>query len=60
MKEMRVSYEELDRDKAVRAVAASAQRLFPIVSEQQARDLAALILRDLETRGIRLCRQTPE
>jgi hypothetical protein len=55
-----VTYEELDPDKAVRVVAASAQRLFPIVSEQQARDLAALILRDLETKGIRLCRQKPE
>jgi hypothetical protein len=48
--------EELERDEAVRVVAASAQRLFPIVSQQQAREIAALILRDLQARDIRLVR----
>lgn len=47
---------ELKHDEAVGVVAASARRLFPIVSEQQARDLATLILNDLLGRGIRLVR----
>ncbi len=47
---------ELSRDAAVDLVAASARRLFPIVSEQQARELASLVLRDLAARGIRLVR----
>jgi 2-hydroxychromene-2-carboxylate isomerase len=51
---------ELDRDKAIYAVTASAKRLFPIVSEQQARDLAALVLRDLEAQGIRLVQELLE
>ena len=46
----------LATEEAVEAVAASARRLFPIVSEQQARDLACLVLRDLAARGIRLVR----
>lgn len=41
---------------AIAAVAASARRLFPLVSEEQARDLAAAVLGDLEVRGIRLVR----
>lgn len=49
-------YKELALRDAVEAVAASARRLFPIVSEQQARDLAAAVLRDLEAEGIRLAR----
>ncbi len=49
-------HEELSRDEAVGVVAMSARRLFPIVSEQQARELAALVLRDLEARGVRLVR----
>lgn len=49
--------EELSRDEAVTVVAMSARRLFPIVSEQQARELAALILRDLEGQGVRLVRE---
>ena len=48
--------EELPQDDAVDAVAASARRLFPIVSEQQARELATLVLRDLAERGIHLVR----
>lgn len=48
--------EELSRDEAVDVVAASARRLFPVVSEQQARELASLVLRDLAARGIRLVR----
>ncbi len=48
--------QELDRNEAVNVVAASARRLFPIVSEQQARELAALLLGDLEAGGIRLMR----
>lgn len=47
---------ELTRDEAVSVVAASARRLFALVSEQQARDLAALVLNDLAARGIRLVR----
>ncbi|MFL5254445.1 MAG: hypothetical protein ACJ8AI_16410 [Rhodopila sp.] len=45
---------ELSRDEAVDVVAEAARRLFPVVSEQQARQLAALVLRDLEAHGIRL------
>ncbi len=48
--------EELGREEAVGVVAASARRLFPVVSEQQARELATLVLRDLAGRGIRLVR----
>lgn len=48
--------EKLGRDEAVEVVARSARRLFPIVSEQQARELAGLILQDLESRGIGLVR----
>jgi hypothetical protein len=48
--------EELTTDEATDAVAASARRLFPLVSTQQARDLAILVLRDLEASGIRLMR----
>lgn len=51
-----MEYEKLAQDEAVGVVAASARRLFPIVSEQQARELAQLMLRDLEVRGIRLVR----
>lgn len=49
-------HEDLSRAEAVDVVATSARRLFPIVSEQQARELAALVLRDLEARGVRLVR----
>lgn len=49
-------YKELALRDAVEAVAASARRLFPMVSEQQARDLAAAVLRDLQAEGIRLAR----
>lgn len=51
-----MEHEELERDEAVGVVAASARRLFPIVSEQQARELATLVLRDLAAGGIRLVR----
>jgi hypothetical protein len=51
-----VANEELGRDEAVAVVAASARGLFPLVSEQQARELAALVLRDLAKRGLRLVR----
>lgn len=47
---------ELEHGEAVEVVAASARHLFPIVSPQQARDLAALMLRDLAARGVRLVR----
>jgi len=50
------SQEELSHHEAVGVVAASARRLFSVVSEQQARELATLVLRDLEARGIRLVR----
>lgn len=49
-------HEELGPQEAVRAVAGSARRLFPFVSEQQARDLAAAVLRDLALDDIRLVR----
>ena len=48
--------DDLTQGEAVDAVAASARRLFPIVSEQQARELATLVLRDLAARGIHLVR----
>ncbi len=48
---------ELDRDEAVRVVAASARKLFPLVSERQAREMAALVLRDLEGCGMALVRR---
>jgi hypothetical protein len=52
-----VAHEALDRDEAVGVVAMSARRLFPIVSEQQARELAVLMLRDLAAQGVRLVRE---
>lgn len=48
--------DELASDEAIAVVAASARHLFPTVSEQQARQLATLVLRDLAARGIRLVR----
>ena len=51
-----MEHEELGQDEAVNLVAASACRLFSVVSEQQARELAALVVRDLASRGIRLVR----
>ena len=45
---------DLNREQAISAVSASVRRLFTIVSEQQARDLAALVLEDLHARGVRL------
>lgn len=49
-------HEELGPEDAVNAVAGSARRLFPFVSAQQARDLAAAVLRDLDLDNIRLVR----
>lgn len=46
----------LEHSEAVEVVAASGRRLFPALSQQQARDLAALMLRDLAARGVRLVR----
>lgn len=54
-----MTHEELEGDEAVRIVAASARRLFPVVSQQQAREIASLILRDLRARDIRLVRCQP-
>lgn len=51
--------DELASEEAIQVVAATAQRLFPMVSEQQARQLAALVLCDLAARGIRLVRDQP-
>ena len=48
--------EALDQDEAIGVVAASARRLFPLVSERQAREMASLVLRDLQGRGISLVR----
>lgn len=47
---------ELTQDEAVAAVAASVRRLFAFVSEQQAREVAAAVLRDLQGKRIRLFR----
>ncbi len=44
----------LGREQAAAVVAAAVRRLFTIVSEQQARELAALVLRDLEAHGVHL------
>ena len=46
----------LTQAEAVQAVAASARRLFPLVSEQQARNLATSVLHDLKAQGIGLVR----
>ena len=51
-----MEHEELGPRQAVDIVAGSARRLFPLVSEQQARDLAAAMLRELEAADIRLVR----
>ena len=48
--------EELAQGEAVDVVAETARRLFPIVSEQRARELAARVLHDLAERGIHLVR----
>lgn len=48
--------EALDQNEAIGVVAASARRLFPLVSEQQAREMASLVLRDLKAGGISLVR----
>jgi hypothetical protein len=53
---IRPEHEELGQREAVDAVARSARRLFPFVSEQQARDLAAAVLRDLASEDICLVR----
>lgn len=42
----------LSREQAISAVSASVRRLFTVVSEQQARDLAALVLQDLHAQGV--------
>lgn len=47
---------DLSREQAISAVSASVRRLFTVVSEQQARDLAALVLEDLRAQGVRLVR----
>lgn len=49
---------ELNQAQAVDVVAASARKLFPLVSERRARELAALVLRDLNAGGITLVRRT--
>jgi hypothetical protein len=46
--------DDLSETDAVRIVARSVRRLFSIVSEPQARDLASTVLRDLRKQGIRL------
>lgn len=46
----------LDDSEAVEAVAASVRRLFGLISERQARDLAAAVLRDLRREGLCLVR----
>jgi hypothetical protein len=48
--------ERLTPEEAVGAVAASARRLFPTFSPNRARELAGLILRDLEAEGVTLAK----
>ncbi|MBV8615785.1 MAG: hypothetical protein JOY66_18735 [Acetobacteraceae bacterium] len=50
---------ELDEDAAVTAVARAVGRLFTLVTEAQARDLARAVLRDLAREGLALARRTP-
>jgi hypothetical protein len=49
---------ELDEDAAVEAVARAVGRLFTVVTESQARDLARAVLRDLAREGLALARRT--
>lgn len=48
----------LSEPAAVALVAASVRRLFSFVSERQARDLAAAVLRDLRRQNVWLARET--
>ena len=50
---------ELDEDAAVEAVARAVRRLFAVVTEAQARDLARAVLRDLAREGLALAQRTP-
>jgi hypothetical protein len=50
---------ELDEEAAVEAVARAVGRLFAVVTESQARDLARAVLRDLAREGLALARRTP-
>ena len=45
---------DLSEKDAINMVAASGRRLFAVISEQQARDLATLVLNDLRAKGVRL------
>ena len=45
---------ELSQEDAAGVVAATLRRLFTVISEQQARDLALLVLTDLRAQGVRL------
>jgi hypothetical protein len=52
---------ELSRDEAADVVVECARRLFPILSQRRAREIADVVLRDLEARGFHLIQdQTPE
>jgi hypothetical protein len=50
---------ELSAEEAVALVAASVRSLFTFVSEQQAREVARAVLRELRARGARLVRDEP-
>lgn len=43
---------ELNEEEALGAVVVSIQRLFPVVSERQSRELARAVIRDLAGRGV--------
>jgi hypothetical protein len=45
---------ELSRDEAADVVVECARRLFPILSQRRAREIADVVLRDLEARGFHL------
>lgn len=44
----------LDEDEAVTAVVEAVRQLFPLVTEQQSRELARRVLRTLANRGVTL------
>lgn len=50
----------LEESEAIDAVAVAVRRLFGLISERQARDLAAAVLRDLRREGLHLVRGTDD
>ena len=48
---------QLSRDEAVDVVVECARRLFPILSQRRAHEVADIVLRDLEAQGIHLAQE---